>query len=71
MPPGRLFSLLPHEWSKDTEAKFRPIYEVHSYSFSIITLGNSLTPPLPSTSNGFLTPGNYVVEYVSFSRTVN
>jgi hypothetical protein len=71
MPPARIHTLLSHEWSKDTEAKFRPIYEVHSCSFSTITLGMSLTPSLPSTSNGFLTPGNYVVEYVSFSRTVN
>jgi len=49
MPPARIFTLLPDEWRKDTEAKFRPIYEVHSCSFSIITLGNSPhpSPPIP------------------------
>ena len=60
MPPARIFSLLSHEWSKDTEAKFRPIYEVHSYSFSIITLGNSLThspspPPVTAFSPQVIT----------------
>jgi hypothetical protein len=71
MPPARIFTLLPDEWRKDTEAKFRPIYEVHSCSFSISLSVIPLTHPLPSPSNGFLTPGNYVVEYFSFSCTAN